>query len=234
MNTVYTGGSMDNIHYLSQFNLLQALALEDLIEMEELTRITVVPKNTYIQTPTTFSEGLFFVKKGKVRLYQLNVEGKQFTSDILSEGNVFGEMDVISFGTREHYIEAMEECHICTIDSARFEEFIAHRPRFLMSLMQVLSDRIQSMSQLAQNLAIGNLHDKILCVLLKLSDQLGVKNEDNYYKINVQLSHQEIANLIGASREAVTVALQELVKAEMIQTGFRTIYIHRDKVLARK
>jgi CRP/FNR family transcriptional regulator len=234
MNTVYTGGSMDNIHYLSQFNLLQALALEDLIEMEELTRITVVPKNTYLQTPTTFSEGLFFVKKGKVRLYQLNVEGKQFTSDILSEGNVFGEMDVISFGTREHYIEAMEECHICTIDSARFEEFIAHRPRFLMSLMQVLSDRIQSMSQLAQNLAIGNLHDKILCVLLKLSDQLGVKNEDNYYKINVQLSHQEIANLIGASREAVTVALQELVKAEMIQTGFRTIYIHRDKVLARK
>lgn len=224
---------METTHYLSQFNLLQSLALEDLMEMEELTRITVVPKNTYIQTPTTFSEGLFFVKKGKVRLYRLNADGKQFTSDILSEGNVFGEMDMISFGTKAHYIEAMEECHICTIDPARFEEFIAHRPRFLMSLMQVLSDRIKSMSQLSQNLAIGNLHDKILCVLLKLSDQLGVKKEDNYYRINVPLSHQEIANLIGASREAVTVALQELVKAEVIQTGFRSIHIHRDKVLER-
>ncbi|WP_313638015.1 Crp/Fnr family transcriptional regulator [Paenibacillus sp.] len=224
---------MENIHYLSQFNLLQVLELDDLIEMEELTRITVVPKNTYIQTPETFSEGLFFVKKGKVRLYQLNADGKQFTSDILSAGNVFGEMDVISFGTREHYIETIEESHICTIDPARFEEFISHRPRFLKSLLQVLSDRIKSMSRLTQNLAIGNLHDKILCVLLKLSDQLGVKNEDNYYKINVPLSHQEIANLIGASREAVTVALQELVKAEVIQTGFRTILIHRDKVLER-
>ncbi|AIQ36305.1 cAMP-binding protein [Paenibacillus sp. FSL R5-0345] len=224
---------METIHYLSQFNLLQSLALEDLIEMEELTRITVVPKNTYIQTPTTFSEGLFFVKKGKVRLYRLNSDGKQFTSDILSEGNVFGEMNVISFGTRDHYIEAMEECHICTIDSVRFEEFVATRPRFLMSLMQVLSDRIKSMSQLSQNLAIGNLHDKILCVLLKLSDQLGVKNEDNLFRIDVPLSHQEIANLIGASREAVTVALQELVKAEVIQTGFRTIYVHRDKILER-
>ncbi|WP_339286920.1 Crp/Fnr family transcriptional regulator [Paenibacillus sp. FSL E2-0201] len=224
---------METIHYLSQFNLLQSLALEDLMEMEELTRITVVPKNTYIQTPTTFSEGLFFVKKGKVRLYRLNSDGKQFTSDILSEGNVFGEMNVISFGTRDHYIEAMEECHICTIDSVRFEEFVATRPRFLMSLMQVLSDRIKSMSQLSQNLAIGNLHDKILCVLLKLSDQLGVKNEDNLFRIDVPLSHQEIANLIGASREAVTVALQELVKAEVIQTGFRTIYVHRDKILER-
>ncbi|WHY17244.1 Crp/Fnr family transcriptional regulator [Paenibacillus sp. G2S3] len=224
---------MESIHYLSQFNLLQSLALEDLMEMEELTRITVVPKNTYIQTPTTFSEGLFFVKKGKIRLYRLNVEGKQFTSDILSEGNIFGEMNVISFGTKDHYIEAMEECHICTIDPARFEEFVATRPRFLMSLMQVLSDRIKSMSQLSQNLAIGNLHDKILCVLLKLSAQLGVKNEDNYFKINVPLSHQEIANLIGASREAVTVALQELVKAEVLLTGFKTILIHRDKVLER-
>ncbi|OMD41833.1 Crp/Fnr family transcriptional regulator [Paenibacillus odorifer] len=224
---------METIHYLSQFNLLQSLALEDLIEMEELTRITVVPKNTYIQTPTTFSEGLFFVKKGKVRLYRLNSDGKQFTSDILSEGNVFGEMNVISFGTRDHYIEAMEECHICTIDPVRFEEFVATRPRFLMSLMQVLSDRIKSMSQLSQNLAIGNLHDKILCVLLKLSDQLGVKNKDNLYRIDVPLSHQEIANLIGASREAVTVALQELVKAEVIQTGFRTVYVHRDKILER-
>lgn len=224
---------METIHYLSQFNLLQSLALEDLMEMEELTRITVVPKNTYIQTPTTFSKGLFFVKKGKVRLYRLNADGKQFTSDILTEGNVFGEMNVISFGTKDHYIEAMEECHICTIDPVRFEEFVATRPRFLMSLMQVLSDRIKSMSQLTQNLAIGNLHDKILCVLLKLSDQLGVKSEDNYYKINVPLSHQEIANLIGASREAVTVALQELVKAEVLQTGFRTIRIHHDKILER-
>lgn len=183
---------MENIHYLSQFNLLQSLVLEDLVEMEELTRITVVPKNTYIQTPTTFSEGLFFVKKGKVRLYRLNVEGKQFTSDILSEGNVFGEMNMISFGTKDHYIEAMEECHICTIDPARFEEFVATRPRFLMSLMQVLSDRIKSMSQLSQNLAIGNLHDKILCVLLKLSDQLGVKDEDDYFKINVQIGRAHV------------------------------------------
>ncbi|OMC78842.1 cAMP-binding protein [Paenibacillus odorifer] len=222
---------MEKNHYLSQFNLLQSLGLEDLIEMEELTRITVVPKNTYIQTPSTFSEGLFFVKKGKVRLFQLNANGKQFTSDILSEGNVFGEMGMISFGTKEHYIETIEESHICTIDPARFEEFISHRPRFMMSLLQVLSDRIKSMSQLTQNLAIGNLHDKILCVLLKLADQHGVEHKDNCYKINVPLSHQEIANLIGASREAVTVALQELVKAEVIQTGFRTIYIQRDKIL---
>lgn len=56
---------MDKIQYLSQFNLLHSLSMEDLIEMDQLTSITIIPKNTFVQTPETFAEGLYFVKKGK-------------------------------------------------------------------------------------------------------------------------------------------------------------------------
>ncbi|OAB36846.1 cAMP-binding protein [Paenibacillus macquariensis subsp. defensor] len=221
---------MDKIQYLSQFNLLHSLSMEDLIEMDQLTSITTIPKNTFIQTPETFSEGLYFVKKGKVRLYKLNAEGKQFTSDILNKGNVFGEMDIISFGTRDNYIETIEESHICLMNKERFESFLIQRPRFMMKLLKVLSDRIIGMSHLTQNLALGNLHDKIVYALMKLSDQFGLTSKDEYYRIDFPLSHQEIANLVGATREAVTVALQELVKEEVIKTGFKTIYIHREKL----
>ncbi|MFA1740212.1 MULTISPECIES: Crp/Fnr family transcriptional regulator [Lysinibacillus] len=224
---------MDNIQYLSQFNLLNSLSMEDLIEMEQLTLITTFPKNTFIQTPETFSEGLYFVKKGKLRLYKVNAQGKQFTSDILNEGNVFGEMDIISFGTRENYIETIEESHICLMNKERFENFLIQRPQFMMTLLKVLSNRIIGMSQLTQNLALGKLHDKVLYALIKLSDQFGLTGNDEYYKIDFPLSHQEIANLVGATREAVTVVLQELVKEEVIKTGFKTIYIHREKLLER-
>jgi CRP/FNR family transcriptional regulator len=221
---------MDNIQYLSQFNLLKSLSTEDLIEMDQLTSITIMPKNTYIQTPDSFKEGLYFVKQGKVRLFKLNAEGKQFTSDILCEGNVFGEMNMISLGTRDHYIETIEESHICLMNKDRFESFIMQRPRFMMNLMKVLSDRINGMSHLTQNLALGNLHEKILYVLRKLADQFGYTSHEDYYRMNYALSHQEIANLVGATREAVTVALQELVKEKVIQTGFKTIYLHRDQL----
>ncbi|KPN95747.1 MULTISPECIES: Crp/Fnr family transcriptional regulator [Lysinibacillus] len=224
---------MDNIQYLSQFNLLNSLSMEDLIEMEQLTLITTFPKNTFIQTPETFSEGLYFVKKGKLRLYKVNAQGKQFTSDILNEGNVFGEMDIISFGTRENYIETIEESHICLMNKERFENFLIQRPQFMMTLLKVLSNRIIGMSQLTQNLALGKLHDKVLYALIKLSDQFGLTGDNEYYKIDFPLSHQEIANLVGATREAVTVVLQELVKEEVIKTGFKTIYIHREKLLER-
>lgn len=73
---------MNSIQYLSQFNLLHSLSLADLIEMDQMTSTTTIPKKTFIQTPETFSEGLYFVKKGKVRLYKLNADGKQFTLDI--------------------------------------------------------------------------------------------------------------------------------------------------------
>lgn len=218
---------MDNIQYLSQFNLLNSLSMEDLIEMEQLTLITTFPKNTFIQTPETFSEGLYFVKKGKLRLYKVNAQGKQFTSDILNEGNVFGEMDIISFGTRENFIETIEESHICLMNKERFENFLIQRPQFMMTLLKVLSNRVIGMSQLTQNLALGKLHDKVLYALIKLSDQFGLTGDNEYYKIDFPISHQEIANLVGATREAVTVVLQELVKEEVIKTGFKTIYIHR-------
>ncbi|MBO3284048.1 Crp/Fnr family transcriptional regulator [Paenibacillus sp. FSL M8-0228] len=222
---------MNSIQYLSQFNLLHSLSLEDLIEMDQMTSITTIPKKNFIQTPETFSEGLYFVKKGKVRLYKLNADGKQFTLDILREGNVFGEMDMISLGTREMYIETIEECDICRMDKDRFEHFLIEHPRFMMNMIKVLSDRISGMSSLAQHLALGNLQDKILYILLKLSDQFALQSRDEYCKINFPLSHQEIANLVGATREAVTAALQELVKEKVIKTGFKTIYIHREKLV---
>ncbi|MFD0714392.1 Crp/Fnr family transcriptional regulator [Paenibacillus sp. GCM10027626] len=224
---------MDNIQYLSQFNLLHALSQEDLAEMDEMTSITTVPKHTFIQTPDTFTEGLYFVKRGKVRLYRLNAEGKQFTLDILSEGNIFGEMKGISLGTREIYIETIEECDICIMDTNRFERFLLERPRFMMTMMHVISERLALMSSLAQNLALGKLHDKILHAVIKLSGQFGLQEDNDYYRIDLPLSQQELAHLVGATREAVAVALQELAEAKVIKTGFRTVYIHREALNAR-
>ncbi|WP_152394511.1 Crp/Fnr family transcriptional regulator [Paenibacillus guangzhouensis] len=222
---------MDRIQYLSQFNLLHSLSREDLVEMDELTSITIFPKHTYIQTPDSFKEGLYFIKQGKVRLFKLNSDGKQFTSDILCEGNVFGEMKFIALGTRDHYIETIEESHICLMNKDRFENYLMERPRFMMNMIQVLSDRIAQMSHLTQNLALGNLHDKILYIIKRLANQFGYSAHDaKYVRIAYALSHQEIANLVGATREAVTTALQELVKDGMIQTGFKTIYLHRSQL----
>ncbi|WP_052736887.1 Crp/Fnr family transcriptional regulator [Paenibacillus algorifonticola] len=89
------------------------------------------------------------------------------------------------------------------------------------------------MSQLTQHLALGNLHDKILHALMRLGKDFGLISAGEFDKINFPLSHQEIAHLVGASRESVTIALQELAKEGFISTGFRTVCIHKGKLLER-
>lgn len=226
---------MDRIEYLSQFNLLRSLSRDDLIEMDELTRITTVPGHTFIQTPDSFVETLYFVKKGKVRLYRLNEQGKQYTMDILSEGNIFGELGHVSLGTRGLFIETLEESEICMMDKERFERYLLQRPQFMLNMIQAISERLSHMSSLAQHLALGKLHDKIIHVLVELCQRVGVQDEAGEYKrIKMQLSHQEIAHLVGASREAVSVALKELAETGIIRTGFRTIAVRRDIAAAKQ
>lgn len=221
---------MDKLMALSQINLLQSLSEEDLAEMDELTQITVYKKRTFIQTPDTFVEKLFYVKSGRVRLFQLNAEGKMFILDILNEGNVFGELNSISLGTRTLYIEAIEESQICTIDQKRFETFMIEHPRMMLNMIGVLSKRVGEMSLLAQSMVLEKLSDKIVQVLVRLAKQFGHVRDGEYMKIELPLSHQELASLVGASREAVTMALQELAQNKVIVTGFRTVYIHHSKL----
>ncbi|RJX39541.1 Crp/Fnr family transcriptional regulator [Paenibacillus pinisoli] len=220
---------MDRIQYLSQFNLMHSLSESDLIEMDKLTVITTVPKHTFIQTPDTFIETLYFIKKGKVRLYRLSEEGKQFTLDILGEGNIFGEMEEFSLGTRGLFIETIVESDICMMDKERFRTYVIQHPQFMMNMLKAISERLSNMSSLAQNLALGKLHDKIIHALIELFSRFGVWDEScEFGKIDMPLSHAEIAHLVGASREAVSIALKELADSGVLQVGFRSIALHRD------
>ncbi|MFI8711484.1 Crp/Fnr family transcriptional regulator [Brevibacillus brevis] len=224
---------MNRITYLSQFYLLNSLSEESLRLIDQLTSLTSFPQNTCIQTPETFSEGVYFIKQGKVRLYKVNRDGRQFTFDILGDGNVFGEVDFLSLGTREMYIETIEACLICKMGKAKFESYIIEHPQLMMKIMKIISDRMVSISQAAENLALLPLQDRIISTLVRLADQFGTPCSSAFQKIELPLSHQELAHFVGASREAVTVALRALAREELIQTGFKTISIHRDNILKK-
>jgi CRP/FNR family transcriptional regulator len=129
------------------------------------------------------------------------------------------------------FIEAVEESDICRMDRERFESYLLRHPQFMMNMIQAISERLSHMSRLAQHLALGKLHDKILHVLMQLSSRFGLgEEEDGFSVIRRPISHQELAHLVGVSREAVSVTLKELAEAGIIRTGFRTVAIRRDKI----
>lgn len=223
--------ALDKLWYLSQISIFDALPKEDLLEIDRMVPIThfnALPKGTMVQSPDFHRDGLFFVKKGKLRLYKINAEGKQFTVAILGAGNMFGEIDSFSFGTRGNYIETIEESLICSVMQERFEQFLSKRPQLALRFLKELSNRLKERDELLEKLALGDIRQRVLHLLVKLSDQFGVETK-GYKRIDMAITHQEVANMIGATRESVTAALNDFVREEIIQTGRKSITVCVEK-----
>lgn len=213
---------MDKLWYLSQISIFKALPKEDLMKIEKISHMSIFPKKTVIQTPDNFRQALYVLKKGKLRLYKINSKGKQFTLSILGSGNVFGEIESFSLGTREVYIETLEETIVCTISQELIKEFILVRPELMLKLMGLLSERLAERNKMLEQMALADTKKRLLYLLVKLSEQFGVK-KDGKVKIDLQLSHQELANMIGSTRESVSIMLKALSKQKIIRTGRMSI-----------
>lgn len=222
----------DKLWYLSKISIFETLPAEDLQEIDRMapmSHFNAVPKGTMIQTPGNEKDGLFFVKLGKLRLYKINEDGRQFTLGILGQGNMFGEIESFSLGTKGIYIETMEETLICSVLKDDFNHFLSQRPLLAMKFLKELSDRLQERDELLEKLALGDLKEKVLYLLVKLAEKFGIKDKE-YMRIDIPLTHQELANMIGATRESVTLVLQELSKESLIQTGRMSIKVNLPKI----
>lgn len=220
-------GAMDKLWYLARISIFDTLPQKDLMEIDRMTPMQHLPRNTMVQTPDLHREGLFIVKEGKLRMYKINDEGKQFTAGILGAGNMFGETDSFSFGTKGIYIETMEETLLCSMMKEEFETFLNNRPQLAMKLLKELSDRLKERDEMLEKLALGDIRERVLHLLVKLSERFGVE-DGNLLRIDLALTHQEVANMIGATRETVTVALNGLAKDGVVQTGRKSILVNPD------
>ncbi|WP_346775296.1 cyclic nucleotide-binding domain-containing protein [Bacillus sp. RO2] len=121
----------DKLFLLSQISLLDELPMDDLKVIDEMSEMKPVKKGTIILSPEKHMEALFLLKKGQVRLYRLNSKGKQFTVDILVDGNIFGETSTMSLTDDQVYAEAMTDTYLCILGKEEFEEFIENNPKIV-------------------------------------------------------------------------------------------------------
>lgn len=220
---------MDKLWYLSQISLFDALSMEELKEIDKMAPMTMIQGGKLIQSPETFREGLYLLKKGKLKLYKLNPDGKQFIVSILGAGNVFGEIDTFSLGTKDTYIETMDETILCSLGKEQFEQLLVDQPHLAVRMMKELSLLLKERDEMLAQLALGNVRDRILYLLKTLAEKFGVV-EGKYYKIDVPLGHQEIAGMIGATRETVTSVLKALSKDGVIKTGRKSIHVNLNQL----
>lgn len=115
----------------------------------------------------------------------------------------------MGIGTRDVYIETLEETLLCSVHKDQFEQFLLQRPELVLRFLKEISKKLNETTELLERLALGTVHERVLYLLLRLSNQFVIP-EDHFVKIDFPLTHLDLAHMIEATRESVTNSLNEL------------------------
>ena len=211
---------MDKLVLLSQISLFDELPMEELKVIDGISEMRPVEKGTILLSPDQPIQALFLLKEGQVRLYRMNPQGKQFTVDILTGGNIFGETSTLSLTDDQIYAEAMTDSYLCIIGKDDFEHFIEKNPKIALKFINILSNRLKEVYSFSEKIALSDVKHRLLYLLLKLSEESGKRNKE-WQTIDMKLTHADIATMIGSARETTSAILSQLKKDGLLKKGLR-------------
>lgn len=222
---------MDKSKYLSRINLFQRLSAEELAQIEPISPMNTIKKGTIISSPHSGGKLLYLIKSGTVRLYKLSDAGKELTVDLLKVGHIFGEIGLFTISSDNLYAEAWEDCVICTIDKPQFEQLMREKPELALHFIEIISARLKEVEEMMEQIAYGSARKRLLFLLSKLTEKFGVSSVDekgadgaqDWIELEVRLTHQELATMMGSIRETVTELLGNFTTEGIVQkAGLRT------------
>ena len=167
---------------------------------------------------------IFFLKKGKVKLLKLDMTGREMVYAILKENEIFGSLSQLKENIDNEYAEALSETLVCYIGKEQFFKFIESNPSIMIKLNKLLSRKVVELQLMIEELTFKSVSGRIISLLIKLNQKFGVNYKDNIL-INLSLTHNDIASMIGATRESTTLALKGLKDANVIFSEKKKIVI---------
>lgn len=161
-----------------------------------------VPKGSVFFRKGDAGDVMFAIVSGMVRICASSDEGKEVVLGILNEGDLFGEISLLDGQQRAADAVAMTLCNVLVLKRQDFLDYLTADPNFALGLMQSLAQRLRATDSQIEDAAFLGLPGRIAKRLLNLAREYGSKTASGI-RIQLKLSQQELANLVGVSRESV-------------------------------
>lgn len=209
----------------------EAVSFERLLsEVGDSFRVT---RGEMIYQPGNPSDSVYVVEEGRVKLAYLDESGKKLTLVILDTGEIFGEMCLVGETHRRHLATAIEDALIRRISRMDFTEVIDTDILYLQLLLEHFAHRVCEFEEALEDLAFKDIQARLSRQLLKLSDEYGVKTEEGIL-IGFQITHKELADMIGSARENTTLALNRFEREGILDKSRYRIVIKNEEGLREK
>ncbi len=194
---------------------------ENLEENELLQVVNSIEHRVYKKNEILFGEGsvannMFFVNEGKVKLYKYTRDGKEQILHILSEGEFFGELNLLNCSIHNFSAKAIKDCKVCVISNEIMKEIIVKNPHIAIKFLESAGKRLANAEKLAQNLATNDADSRVSYLLIDLLEKYG-EFKLGKKEIKVPMSREDMANCIGVTRETMSRKLKKFEDEGLIK-----------------
>ncbi len=169
---------------------------------------------------------------GRVKLCSLTDEGKQAILAFVEPGELFGELAVVESGQREEYAEACEASAVVLIPAQVMQQLMQDHADVSLGITKLIGLRRRRVERRLKHLLFRSNRQRLVHLLIELSEDYGTPVADGV-QLGIKLSHQDLANVIGSTRESVTLALGQLQAEGNLRLGRQKIVLTDPPSLAR-
>jgi len=212
------------LYYLKKIPIFTDLKGEELALLANQVSLEEVRRRRVIFLPGDPGSSVFFVNGGRVKISRVTRDGKELTLAYRGPGEIFGELCLVDGGPREEMAEAMENALVTEVPREEFERLLDTHLTVGAKMTRTLCRRRRELENKVEDLVFKDVNAKLAELLLKLGRDYGVDDERGTL-VAVKITHQEMANLIGSTRETVSLTLSQFKKNKLIATEGRKIIL---------
>ena len=166
--------------------------------------------------------GWWVVEKGLMKVYTIAPDGSALTYAILGEGDSFGETTILTGHWVRPTVEALEPTEVRYLSAEQFESLLKEHPDFALALLRNLAERIRQSEERVFHISRLKLSQRVAHALMGLARSIGEQTDAG---IEIHLTHQEIADYVGASREAVSRTLGRWARKGWLTTNRKSVVL---------
>jgi len=222
----------EKLGLLRELELFSGLSDADIEAIGHATIMTRCSPGEVILSPNDPPDRIHILKKGKVRVYRVAPDGKQLTLDIYDQGTILGDMRLLGqTQVPEAYAETIDAAVICTITPDDLRGLIERYPTIGVNIITFLSSRLREAERELEAMAYRRVGQRLARKLIDLGQRFGVKTVRGTL-IQARLTQQELAEMIGTTRETLAHTLSDFKRRDLLDTRHHQVLIRDAERLA--
>jgi len=222
----------EKLGLLRELELFNGLSDVDVAAIGHATTMTHCHPGQVILSPDDPPDRIHILKKGKVRVFRVTPDGKQLTLDIYDKGTILGDMRLLGQDrSPDAYAETIDAAVICTITPDELRRLVERHPIIGVNIITFLSRRLQEAERELEAMAYQRVGQRLAKKLINLGQRFGVETVRGTL-IQARLTQQELAEMIGTTRETLAHTLADFRRRDLLDTEHHQVVIRDAERLA--